>query len=106
MYRIVLSPKGVVLATLLHDLAGATRNSRLVLSDYELADALQLRPDTVYRALRELRGHGALTFSRGSRSASNMGYRTLRLNPGHGCGRRLLGAVSHDARHRSVARRR
>lgn len=66
-----LTPKADALASLLDDLSrssgsanGATPQLVLSLSDRDLADALGLQPDSVYRALKELHGFGALDFTR------------------------------------------
>lgn len=63
MNRIILSPKALAVAALLID-TDKISPQLLFASDDELAARLELRRDTVYRALRELRDVGALTFSR------------------------------------------
>jgi hypothetical protein len=70
----LFTPKSLALADLLLDLTGHLTPGRLELtaSDQDLADALWLEKDSVYRALVELRAAGALTFTR---PVSWRGYR-------------------------------
>lgn len=70
----LLTPKALALADLLFDLAKPLSGGRadLTASDHDLADALYMRTDTVYRALAELRTLGALSLTR---PRSFRGYR-------------------------------
>ncbi|GGN07722.1 hypothetical protein GCM10009721_39230 [Terrabacter tumescens] len=66
-----LTPKADALAVLLHQLSRCgfadlqnMNRPELSVSDRDLADALGLQPDSVYRALKELESFGAVVFSR------------------------------------------
>lgn len=64
MPHLFLTPTAHALAHLLLDLSAASRTLELSLADHDLADSLDVRPDTIYRTLRQLRAVGAVQYTR------------------------------------------
>lgn len=58
------TPTAHALAHLLLELSTASRSLELSLADHDLADSLDVQPDTIYRALRQLRALGAVQYTR------------------------------------------
>lgn len=73
MNRIMLSPKAVTVAA--HLRTQRALDAELGACDADIASTFGLKPDSVYRALCELRAMGALSFTRHATCAGGRGRR-------------------------------